>query len=104
MTPKPGKMDQLTTLIKTQLIEFAEDGAKHHLEVPACTRWLFSRQINSPDGEESLILVQEWTSVEELMAHSKLDYAATMRDQIQEFTTKFEFKMPKVFTGFKSKN
>jgi hypothetical protein len=72
MTPKPGKMDQvhtipallssylhLTTLIKTQLIEFAEDGAKHHWEVPACTRWLFSRQINSPDGEESLILVQE---------------------------------------------
>ncbi|KFY79031.1 hypothetical protein V499_01927 [Pseudogymnoascus sp. VKM F-103] len=96
MTPKPGEMDQL--------IDFAKDGAKHHLEVPACTKWLFSRQINSPDGEESLILIQEWTSVEELMAHSKVDYSVTMRDQIRESTTKFEFKMSKVFAGFDSKN
>jgi hypothetical protein len=50
------------------------------------------------------IMPHRWTSVEELMAHSKLDYSAKMSDQIQEFTTKFEFKMSKVFAGFDSKN
>lgn len=51
-----------------------------------------------------MLISHRWSSVEELIAHSKLDYSVSMRDQIGELTTKFEFKMSKIFAGFDSKN
>ncbi|KAN0095685.1 hypothetical protein V8E51_016396 [Hyaloscypha variabilis] len=92
LAPKPGKIDELIALCK--------EGAEHHKPLSACTKWLCSREINSQKGEESLILVQEWTSLEALIDHSKWEYSVNMRERIVELTTSFEFKMSKVFVGF----
>jgi hypothetical protein len=67
LTPKPGKADEVScpivpglhTLTAFQLIALCEEGAEHHKALSACTKWLCSREINSKDGEDSFILVQE---------------------------------------------
>jgi hypothetical protein len=49
-------LSKLPFHLQPQLIAIFE-GAKHHKPLSASTKWVCSREINSPKGEESLILV-----------------------------------------------
>ncbi|KIN00639.1 hypothetical protein OIDMADRAFT_180831 [Oidiodendron maius Zn] len=95
-TPKKGMVDEL--------LKLAAEGAEHHKHVPTCLKWLFSQEINVQDGDEpSFILVQEWSSVEELFAHRDSEYAINMRNRILPIVSKFEMKTSKYVAGFHSK-
>jgi hypothetical protein len=44
-----------------------------------------------------------WSSFEDLMDHSKWDYAVASRKKIEELTDRFDFHMSKPIVGFSSK-
>jgi len=54
-------------------------------------------------GEKSMILIQEWSSFEDLMDQSKWDDAVGMKKMIEEPTDRFDFHMSKTIVGFSSK-